>query len=152
MTVTLVPVSPAQARAVVAGDLSGIAAARGWPHADTVDALRPVAASDDGTGTFLVVHDGLVVGECGWFGPPGEAGEVEIGYGLAAPSRGRGLGGAAVRALVEWVGAQPGVRLVVAHTDPANTASRRLLERLGFTLDGLRDRNVRYVLSAGQAG
>lgn len=147
MSLTLVPVTPALARAILAGDLSAVTAARGWPHADTMDALRPVAESGGAEGTFLVVLDGTVVGDCGWFGPPGADGEVEIGYGLAAPVRGRGLGTAAVRLLLEWVRAQPGVRRVVARTDHGNAASRRLLERLGFTLDSLDGTEVRYVLT-----
>lgn len=153
MTVALLPCSVALARAVLAGDLSGVPAGRGWPHADTHDALRPYAlhGSDDVPGPFLVTYDGAVVGDCGWYGPPGEDGEVEIGYGLAAPFRGRGIGGAAVRLLVDWVVAQPGVRRVVAETDAANTPSRRLLERLGFTLDTVTATTVRYVRDARHA-
>jgi RimJ/RimL family protein N-acetyltransferase len=147
VTVALVPCPVATARAVVAGDLTGLVAGRGWPHADTYDALRPYAehGSDDVPGPFLVVLDsGEVVGDCGWYGPPGDTGEVEIGYGLAAPYRGRGIGTAAVTALVDWVTAQPGVRRVVAETGATNTASRRLLERLGFALAETGDTTVRY--------
>lgn len=143
--VHLQPVSPALARAVVAGDLSGVVAAPGWPHADTLDALRPLAESG-GEGTFLVVETetGRVVGDCGWFGPPDGSGTVEVGYGLASPSRGRGYGGAAVAALLEWVTAQPGVTHVVAEAEATNTPSRRLLERLGFALDAVEGGRVRY--------
>lgn len=143
----MVPCPPALARAVLAGDLSGVSAGRGWPHADTADALRPVASGpEDAEGTFLVVVSGEVVGDCGWYGPP-SGGEVEIGYGLAAPYRGRGLGGAAVDLLLTWVTAQEGVRRVVAETDATNTPSRRLLERLGFTLDTVGATTVRYALT-----
>ena len=143
--IRLVPVSVDLARAVVGGDLSGVEAAPGWPHADTLDALRPLAESG-GEGTFLVVESetGRVVGDCGWFGPPGEDGTVEIGYGLAAPSRGRGYGTAAVEALLGWVTAWPDVRRVVAEADATNTPSRRLLERLGFTLAEADATRVRY--------
>ncbi|HWL38473.1 MAG TPA: GNAT family N-acetyltransferase [Frankiaceae bacterium] len=145
--VSLVPCPASLARAVLAGDLSGVRAGRGWPHADTYDALRPVASGPEGAeGTFLVVVSGEVVGDCGWYGPPGADGEVEIGYGLAAPYRGRGLGVEAVRLLVAWVTAQEGVRRVVAETDATNTPSRRLLERLGFTLDTVGSTAVRYLL------
>ena len=51
-----------------------------------------------------------MVGDCGTFGPPDDEGRVEIGYGLAAPFRGRGIGTEAVGALADWVAAQPGVR------------------------------------------
>ena len=145
----LLPVSVELARAVVAGDISGVSAAPGWPHADTVDALRPHATygGDGEVGPWLVslreTHQ--VIGDCGWYGPPGDGGEVEIGYGLAAPYRGRGYGTEAVRALLSWVAAQPGVRRVAASVDASNTPSRRLLERLGFTVTDVGPQ-IRYAL------
>ncbi len=36
-------------------------------------------------------------------------------------------------ALAGWALAQPGCRRLVAHVLPGNVASRRLLERVGFT-------------------
>ena len=146
MSVTLVPVTVEQAVAIVGGDYSVVPATRGWPHADTVDALRPLAAAGAAAGTFWIVLDGVVIGECGWYGPPRDDGAVEIGYGLAAPMRGRGHGTAAVRDLVAWVSEQPGVRRIVAGTLATNAASRRLLERLGFAVTGSDGANVRYAL------
>ena len=146
MTVSLVPLTAAVARAVLSGDSAVVTAGRGWPHADTYDALRP-AVGDDGPGRFLVVVDGAVVGECGWYGPPGPDGEVEIGYGLAAPSRGRGAGTAAVRLLLDWVTARPGVTRVVADTEVGNAASRALLTRLGFEVAAVDGATVRYALA-----
>lgn len=132
--IELVPVTPAVARAVVDGaDLGDLPRVADWPHADTADALRPLAEhpDDTGPGTFLVLHQGLVVGDCGWFGPPDDAGEVEIGYGLAPSARGQGLGTAAVQALLAWVREQ-GARHVRAEVLPGNEPSLRLLARLGF--------------------
>ena len=116
----------------------GLTAAPGWPHADTADALRPLTepdAPDPAHGTFLITVDDVLVGECGWLGGPDEAGDAEIGYGLAASVRGRGLGTEAVALLAAWVEQQPGVRRVTADCLVGNLASRRLLERLGFRLD-----------------
>jgi RimJ/RimL family protein N-acetyltransferase len=151
--VSLVPCPASLARAVLAGDLSGVTAGRGWPHADTYDALRLFASQEtrDLAGLFLFVVDGAVVGDGGWYGPPAD-GEVEIGYGLAAPYRGRGLGSAAVGLLLDWVTEQEGVRRVVAETDAANTPSRRLLERLGFALGTVGETTVRYVLDRPDFG
>jgi RimJ/RimL family protein N-acetyltransferase len=129
-----VPVPAWVARAVGEGtDLGDLPRVPDWPHADTADALRPLAEhpEDTGPGTFLVVHEGLVVGDCGWFGPPDDAGEAEIGYGLAPSARGKGLGTAAVAALLAWVRAQGAVH-VRAEVLPGNEASMRLLVRLGF--------------------
>jgi RimJ/RimL family protein N-acetyltransferase len=73
------------------------------------------------------------VGDCGWFGPPDETGEVEIGYGLAPSARGKGLGAATVSALLVWVREQ-GATGVRAEVLPGNEPSLRLLARLGFEL------------------
>jgi RimJ/RimL family protein N-acetyltransferase len=123
----LEPVSPALVEAIVAGDLSSLRPGEGWPHADTVDGLR--------AGTpWLVLLDGVVIGDCGTHGPPTD-GEVEVGYGLAAPYRGRGFGNEVAGGLTEWLLAQPAINRVVANDVLAdNTPSRRALERAGFAL------------------
>ena len=129
----------ARARAITAGDLSVIDPAPGWPHADSLDgiAIQSAHAESDDQTCFLavLVSTGQVVGEAGWKGGPDAAGETEIGYGLAAPSRGQGLGTELVALLTGWVRAQPGVIRVVARVLPGNTASRRALERNSFELD-----------------
>lgn len=77
-----------------------------------------------------VVPEGVVVGGAGFHGPPSE-GTVEVGYGLAPSWRGRGLAREAVAALV-GLARDHGVDRVVAHVDPQNAASVRLLVALGF--------------------
>jgi RimJ/RimL family protein N-acetyltransferase len=116
-------------------DALGLTAASGWPHADSADALRPLAgpdAPDPAHGTFLITVDGRLVGECGWLGGPTETGDVEIGYGLAASARGTGLGTEAVGVLTAWVERQPGVQRITADALVGNEPSRRVLTRLGF--------------------
>lgn len=137
--IELCPVTKAVAVAVTTyGDidasLAGLARATDWPHDDTADALRPLAEHPfhTGEGGFLVVQDGVVVGDCGWFGPPDEDGEVEIGYGLAPSARGQGLGTASVALLLDWVRSR-GARTVRAEVLPGNLPSLRLLAGLGFT-------------------
>jgi GNAT superfamily N-acetyltransferase len=129
--VRLLPVAPDEVDEVLRGALHGYHAGRAWPHADTGPALAFTAM---GGQTWLVVDEtGAVVGELGTKAPPEETGAVEIGYGLAAPSRGHGLGTRAVATLLAWLDAQPEISLVVARVDAANEPSLRLLERLGFT-------------------
>lgn len=135
--------------AVLGGDLSGLgglAAAPGWPHEDTAPGLSFL---DSGGAAFLIIDDdGRVAGECGTKTRPTSAGVVEIGYGLAAPSRGHGLGAAAVAALVSWLGARGDVTRIDAEVHVANIASQRLLERLGFTMTDARSGPYRrYELS-----
>src|SRR5262245_58867583 len=72
------------------------------------------------------------IGVCWTKGWVDDDGRVEIAYELRGPHRGKGLGSEAVGALVDWLRYQPDVRAVVAEAHVGNTASRRLLERLGF--------------------
>ena len=89
--------------------------------------------------TRLYVLDGRrVVGGGGVKAVPTADGEVEIGYGMAPAWQGRGLGTQGAHGLTEEALAQ-GARRVSACTRPDNTASWRLLERIGFVRDGERD-------------
>ena len=133
----LVPISYPTAAAIIVGELSGLVCAPGWPTADTPDALAGFVAAGDreAFGGWLITRrtDRAVVGDCGWRGGPDINGDVEIGYGLAAPSRRQGIATEAIGGLVEWISRQPGVVRIVAEVLADNVASRRLLERLGFT-------------------
>jgi GNAT superfamily N-acetyltransferase len=130
--VRLAPLDLAGRAAIHHGDLGGLAAAPGWPHTDTEPGLSFL---DSGGLVFLIVdEDDRVIGECGTKAPPSTDGVVEIGYGLAGPSRGHGLGGAAVSALVTQLAARADVRIIEAEVHVGNVASRRLLERIGFSL------------------
>ena len=64
-----------------------------------------------------------------------QGGVIEIGYSLVRAQWGKGVAREAVAALVDRLFAE-GHRRVFADTDPENDASNRLLERLGFTLEG----------------
>ena len=144
----LEPLTAETARATVAGDLSwltaaGLAAADGWPHDDTADGLAMAGKAGYPPG-WLITADGAVIGDCGTHGPVDEAGRVEIGYGLAAPSRGQGYGSEAVAAVTGWLLSQPGVRQVRAHTLTSNAPSRRVLEKAGFTYVGLDEGEALY--------
>jgi ribosomal-protein-alanine N-acetyltransferase len=137
--IQLVQVTGAVAVAVCSqGDVDAALAPRtrvaDWPHEDTPDALRGLAdyPEQTGEGTFLVLRDGVVVGDVGWFGPPDEDGEVEVGYGLAPSARRQGVGAASVALLLAWV-ASRGARSVRAEVLPGNAPSFALLARLGFT-------------------
>lgn len=118
------------------------AVAPGWPHDDTFDGLSFAAA---GAWTWLIFDDAdRVAGECGVKALPDESGRVEIGYGLAAGSRGRGLGTRAVAALLNELAATAAVREVIAGVHPGNVASSRLLERLGFRVVAVEDSEITY--------
>jgi RimJ/RimL family protein N-acetyltransferase len=135
------------ARAVLAGEDSGVEAGEGWPHADTLDGLAMGLRGGQGPGWFVIL-DGVVIGDCGTNGEPNETGDVELGYGLAAPYRGHGYGSEVVAALSQWLLERPRVRRVVAcGVLEANVASRRALERAGFELQSVDDGHASYALS-----
>jgi RimJ/RimL family protein N-acetyltransferase len=105
--------------------------APGWPHEDTVPGIRLAleAGCDPG---WLVLRDGVVVGECAVKGGRPYGHEAEISYGLAGPQRGRGLGTTMVDALSAWLLGQPGIDAVTAEVRRDNVASIRVLEKAGF--------------------
>jgi RimJ/RimL family protein N-acetyltransferase len=127
-----------RADAILDGDLSSLEAGEGWPHADTLDGLRMSEPP------WLVLLDGVVVGDCGTVGPPVD-GSVEIGYGLAEPYRGRGIGTEVVRRLAELLLARPEVRRVTAEVLLDNVASHRVLEKNGFAVERSDGEHALYV-------
>lgn len=139
----LEPITPQVARQVAAGDLAGLEAAEGWPHEDTKDAVALAIKHGHPAGWFIT-HDGRIIGDCGTHGPVDDNGCVEIGYGLAGPSRGQGFGTEAVLAISEWLLAQPDVRTVRARTVASNVASRRVLEKARFKMVGAQEDGAVY--------
>jgi RimJ/RimL family protein N-acetyltransferase len=133
----LEPLDEEIARAVLVGDFSLVTRAEGWPHDDTLDAIRMATTTPDGRShVWLVMLGKVVIGECGTVGGLDDAGEIEVGYGLAAEHRGRGYGNEVVGALSGWLMAQPQVEQVVAREVLAdNVASRCALENAGFLLE-----------------
>ena len=132
----LAPLDDEVARAVLAGDLSDITRAKGWPHDDTLDAMRMATAPGGGSLLWLVMLGDVVIGDCGTVGGLDDEGAIEIGYGLAVEHRGRGYGNELVGALSGWLLAQPGVERVVAREVLAdNVSSRRALANAGFVLE-----------------
>lgn len=139
--ITLHPISPEHARRIVARDpLEGDAWHPEYPFDDELGPLRPHAAATswDEVFTFYQVREtatGLAVGGIGFFGPPDavgpRAGIVELGFGLVAAARGRGLAAAALAAALV-IAANNGATAVIADTVLGNTASQRVLEKNGF--------------------
>ncbi len=157
--VRLEAITPSQAQAFLAGTPEpGLPWAPGFPLA----ALRPAltmlldaAAAGTDLGPFFAyvivrVSDGTAVGDAGFHGPPDADGDVQVGYALVPAARGAGLATEAVGLLTAWALARPDVRSVSALVDPANLASRRLLERLGFRRAGQRDGLQRFLAPASR--
>lgn len=93
-------------------------------------------------------RDRRIVGAGGFKGPPGDGGEVEVGYSVVRAEEGQGYATEAIGALIRWAFAQPGVTAVAAETFPANVGSLRVMQKNGLTYDkpALEPGAVRYRL------
>lgn len=120
-----------------------IARYQDWDLPFTVEAARALIAEQadvrwPASGGWLQValeHEGALAGDVG-IGWSADGRRVTIGYTLAPELHGRGLATEAVEAVVDRLLAE-GVRRIDATLDPANIASMRLLEGLGFEYEGL---------------
>jgi ribosomal-protein-alanine N-acetyltransferase len=63
---------------------------------------------------------------------------VMLGYDLALAYWGRGIGSEAVRAIIRFGFERMGLNRIEAETIEDNHESRRMLEKLGFTCEGIR--------------
>jgi RimJ/RimL family protein N-acetyltransferase len=143
----LAPLDPDLVGALIAEDYSSVKVGEGWPHADTRDGLEMAAEC----GGWLVTYAGSVIGDCGLVGAVNKDGAVEIGYGLAAPSRGQRFGTELIGGLSRWLLDQRGVVRVVASVgDIDNWPSRRALESAGFELDRVDENTAVYSLVAAE--
>ena len=84
---------------------------------------------------YLAFIDGVCVGSCGFAAPPAD-GSVEIAYFCFPHFEGRRIASTMARRLLDLVRAvAPEIR-PMAHTLPHESASTRILRRLGFHLEG----------------
>jgi ribosomal-protein-alanine N-acetyltransferase len=82
-------------------------------------------------------QDGALLGTCALFRIDPRHRRAEIGYSLRRDQWGRGLAAEAVSLMLDWSIRTLGLHRLEADIDPRNDGSRRLLERLGFTSEGL---------------
>lgn len=137
----LVPLGLSEARALLHGQrLRGSRYAPGYPTDGTfVAAGLVVAAVEAGATvgpfrTYQVVRrdSGLVVGDCGFHGPPDADGVVHVAHSVAEVEQGHRDAAEAVEALIGWARTQPAVTRVVADAARTNIAAIRVMERAGM--------------------
>ena len=139
VAVRLVPIPaadlPALARGQVPAGLEGRVLADGLPPPHVAARIqRRLAAGKPAFWvgmSYIYDRDGCCIGGCGFKDVPRER-EVEIGYGIAEPRRGRGYASVAVQQLLLTAAATSQVDRVVALIDADNIASSKLARRLGF--------------------
>ena len=90
--------------------------------------------ADQWTLGFTIVHrdTGATVGSCGFKGPPGADGIVEIAYGVSPKHEGKGYATQAAAALVVFAFDSGMSRVVRAHTFSEGNASASVLAKCGF--------------------
>jgi ribosomal-protein-alanine N-acetyltransferase len=83
---------------------------------------------------FGVIHkvDNVLIGLCGFPGPPDSDGVAEIAYGIAPAYQGKGYATEVANALIDFASRDKSVRLLRAHTLAETNASTRVLEKCGF--------------------
>jgi RimJ/RimL family protein N-acetyltransferase len=96
-------------------------------------------AQPDGTAVHLMMLDrslGAIVGSISVFHADWETRSAEIGYGVRADQRGNGYATEALAAVARWALTDGGLQRTWLSTIAENTASQRVAERAGFTLEG----------------
>ena len=110
--------------------------------AETATALRTYGDVLERRGySFLAVTEregGALIGDGGLHPLGGVGPDVELGYTLARSAWGKGYATELGLALVEYAFTALRVPRVVAQVEPANTASRHVLTKLGMTERGQR--------------
>lgn len=83
-------------------------------------------------GTIIDRAEQVAVGQMGFKGLPDASGMVEIGYGVNPSYPGKGCATEVAAALSDWALEQHGVTRVTAECLDDNSASIRVLEKVGF--------------------
>jgi len=119
---------------VLAGVEGMSTAVRAQISADWLARVRALTSPDPWSCFFSIVHrpSDVVIGQCGYKGPPSVDGIVEIAYGVDEDYQGRGYATEAARALVVRAFGTGQVHIVRAHTLLEANASTRVLTKCGF--------------------
>jgi [ribosomal protein S5]-alanine N-acetyltransferase len=143
----LVPLSADAIDALLAGDAARLRTLAGAEFADPVgpppymaeslpvvqERLRKNPAEAQWWNWLVVRQDNAeAVGSVAFGGRPDPAGSVLIGYAMYPAREGSGYATEAVRAMVDWAFAQPGVKIVRALAPVWNTPAVHVAEKVGM--------------------
>jgi RimJ/RimL family protein N-acetyltransferase len=147
----LVPLSSDDALAIVHGERpAGAVWAAEYPLDGTlVAASLLLTAEAEGRppaelGSYQITlrKTGMVVGDCGFFASPDDAGLLHVACEVCRSERGQGFATEALSALLDWVRQLPHPPRLVA--EATTREGQRLLERVGMREYERRDRLVYY--------
>ena len=153
----LVVLLPGEIRALIDGDarlaseLAAVTFSETWPEAPEAREglawhLRHLLATPDHVPwrirVIVEASSMLVIGSINLKGPPDEAGDVEIGWGVSAEYRGRGYAREAAQAVITWASTDSRVRTFSATIPEDNNASARLAAKLGMAPTGFQRRDL----------
>jgi ribosomal-protein-alanine N-acetyltransferase len=141
-------------RAPVAEDADAVFALFGDPDVMRYWSRPPMTSRSEAEGLIAEILDGFsqrtilnwmvvsrqddaLIGTCALFRVDARHRRAEIGYSLRRDHWGRGLAAEAVSLMLDWSFRTLALHRVEADIDPRNDGSRRLLERLGFSSEGL---------------
>jgi RimJ/RimL family protein N-acetyltransferase len=131
----LVPIEREQCQALLAGGDGGLSLGEGWPMEGSLVNMRTAERYDVELPGWFVTLDGAVIGDISTHGEMDEDGNLEVGYNLAEPFRGRRYAPEILGAVSTWLLRRDGVtRLTASGVDAGNVPSRKTLERVGFVL------------------
>jgi ribosomal-protein-alanine N-acetyltransferase len=141
----LIPFTLRAARFLSEGNISvlhefGIQPTPYWPDQEAIDTFPKVIKSLErvqvptGYESWMIVlkRNSTVIGDAGFKCQPNADGEVDIGYSIIVQEHQNGYGTEAARALAAWAFRQPEVKQVTAKCLISNTASARVLAKLGM--------------------
>jgi RimJ/RimL family protein N-acetyltransferase len=94
---------------------------------------KELGGDNDGRWMLVEERDGAAVG---YVNHGRAAGRLWIGYSIVPAARGRGYASEAAQLLVDYLFLHEQAERIQAETHPENLASRRVLEKAGFRLEG----------------
>ena len=92
---------------------------------------------DTSKNAYFIIQkrDGVSIGLIAYFGQ--STGSIMVGYAIKPSEQGRGYGTEALQLMVDYLFLVKEIHRVQANTDPENKASQHILEKVGFTKEGV---------------
>ncbi len=113
-----------------------------------VEKMRKADVSQHGWFTYWLIFikdENIGAGMLGFKGYPDADGATEIGYGIAPSYQNKGYMSEAVQALIDWAFTHPFCKTITA-TNVENSASKRLLEKMGAIHAGTDENSTSWVI------